>query len=165
MQSEVSGSDGNTASRCAKEGSPLPLATESQEAWGTCLPPGRQDPYACPRCGYEMVVFQITYSQDGERKTVGGFDWLMNQGVLRDLSVCAHQLVGRVKARCLQLSLGDVPPSPLGEQLSLVPDRNSPSKDFWHLEGGRSVRKQRRLFFLFLFLSLSLSCSLTSSAG
>ena len=43
--------------------------------------------------------------------------------------------------------------------------RNSPSKDFWHLEGGRSVEKKRRLFFLFLFLSLSLACSLTYSAG
>lgn len=81
-----------------------------------------QDPYACPRCGYEMVVFQITYSQDGERKAVGGFDWLMNQGVLRDLSACAHQLVGRVKAQDLQLSLFDAPPSPLVGQLPLFPE-------------------------------------------
>ena len=32
--------------------------------------------------------------------------------------------------------------------------RNSPYKDFWHLERGGSVREKRRLFFLFLFLVL-----------
>jgi len=80
-----------------------------------------QDPYACPQCGYQMVVFQITYRWRGKWKTVGGFDWLMNQGVLRDLSACAEKLVQRVKVRCLQLSLFDVPPSPLVEQLSLFP--------------------------------------------
>lgn len=33
-----------------------------------------EDPFACPRCGYEMVVFQITYPEDGKMKTVGGLD-------------------------------------------------------------------------------------------
>lgn len=77
------------------------------------------DPFECPRCGYEMVVFQITYPEDGKLKTVGGFDWLLRRGILKDFKTCAQEMVEHVKTKGLQLSLFDRPPKPVVEQLSV----------------------------------------------
>ena len=78
-----------------------------------------QDPYACPSCGYEMELFQITYRWRGKWKTVGGFDWLRHRGIIRDLKTSARDLVQHVKAQGRQLSLFDPPPHPSVQQLSL----------------------------------------------
>ena len=78
-----------------------------------------EDPYACPCCGYEMEVFQITYRWRGKWKTVGGFDWLRHRGVIRDLKASARDAIEHVKARGGQLSLFDPPPYPSVGQLSL----------------------------------------------
>ena len=75
-----------------------------------------EDPFSCPRCGYEMVVFQITYPEDGKLKTVGGFDWLLRRGILKDFKTCAQEMV---EHKGLQLSLFDRPPKPAVEQLSV----------------------------------------------
>ena len=80
-----------------------------------------QDPYQCPRCGQMMVVFQFTYPQDGEMKTVGGFDWLRKRGVLRDVKKGVQDILDRIKSDCLQLSLFDPPSQPSVEQLALFP--------------------------------------------
>lgn len=42
-----------------------------------------EDPLSCPSCGHKMELFQITYRDKyGEYKTVGGYKWLFNRGVL-----------------------------------------------------------------------------------
>jgi hypothetical protein len=78
-----------------------------------------EDPHACPHCGYEMEVFKITYRWRGKWKTVGGFDWLRHQGIIRDLKASARDVIEHVKARGRQLSLFDPLPRPSVEQLSL----------------------------------------------
>ena len=80
-----------------------------------------QDPYLCPRCGAMMVVFQLTYPQNGEMKTVGGFDWLRKRGVLKDVKCSVEDILKRITSGCLQLSLFDPPSPPSVEQLALFP--------------------------------------------
>lgn len=44
-----------------------------------------RDPLTCPRCGSrDMELFSITFRKRGQLKTVGGFDWLFDRGVLID---------------------------------------------------------------------------------
>lgn len=40
------------------------------------------DPLACPLCGQEMKLYSITYPHRGEMRTVGGFDWMEERGLL-----------------------------------------------------------------------------------
>lgn len=40
------------------------------------------DPLACPLCGQEMELYSITYPHRGEMRTVGGFDWMEERGLL-----------------------------------------------------------------------------------
>jgi len=81
-----------------------------------------RDPYQCPRCGQVMVVFQITYPQDGEMKTVGGFDWLRKRGVLRNVKKSVQEILQKIKSGGLQLSLFDPLFPPSVEQLALFPE-------------------------------------------
>lgn len=36
-----------------------------------------KDPLFCPKCGQDMVLFQITYFDGTQYKTIGGWDWLV----------------------------------------------------------------------------------------